>query len=251
MTPTPVGMRCPECARERTPVRTMRNIRSEPVVTYALIAINVVAWIAEVAAAARAAHDHPQLLAALGLMFFYNWVLGLVFLLAGPRIVPADPTERLVRSVVAEHTRALMWGARRPEVIPTALPWLTQESGIGLRQVFAGDDRLQFSGAEPVYLEGHRGIALHYRDVDGHLLTYVVLPISGLPVPDRRRVQIERGTSRWRPALMHDSGFSAWVWRQGEVACFLVSDMVSEDDVERFKDYFVRVRASTDPVPAN
>src|SRR5213078_595691 len=30
----------------------MRNIRSEPVVTYALIAINVVAWIAEVAAAA-------------------------------------------------------------------------------------------------------------------------------------------------------------------------------------------------------
>src|SRR5947209_5052500 len=52
MTPTPVGMRCPECARERTPVRTMRNIRSEPVVTYALIAINVVAWIVEVVAAA-------------------------------------------------------------------------------------------------------------------------------------------------------------------------------------------------------
>jgi hypothetical protein len=194
----------------------------------------------------RAAWLSPVLAAAATAL-----VLGLVFLLAGPRIVPADPTERLVRSVVAEHTRALMWGARRPEVIPTALPWLTQESGIGLRQVFAGDDRLQFSGAEPVYLEGHRGIALHYRDADGHLLTYVVLPISGLPVPDRRRVQIERGTSRWRPALMHDSGFSAWVWRQGEVACFLVSDLVSEDDVERFKDYFVRVRASTDPVPAN
>ena len=52
MTPTPVGMRCPECARERTPVRTIRNIRAEPVVTYALIAINVVAWIAEVVAAA-------------------------------------------------------------------------------------------------------------------------------------------------------------------------------------------------------
>src|SRR4029453_17711118 len=41
-------------------------------------------------------------------------VLGLVFLLVGPRTVPADPAERLVRSVVAEHTRALMWGARRP-----------------------------------------------------------------------------------------------------------------------------------------
>jgi membrane associated rhomboid family serine protease len=52
MTPTPVGMRCPECARERTPVRTVRNLESAPVITYALIAINVVVWIAEVAAAA-------------------------------------------------------------------------------------------------------------------------------------------------------------------------------------------------------
>jgi hypothetical protein len=193
----------------------------------------------------RAAWLSPVLAAAAT-----SLALGLVFLLVGPRMAPADPVERLVRSVVAEHTRALMWGARRPEVIPTALPWLTQESGIGLKQVFAGDDRLQFSGAEPVYLEGHRGIALHYRDADGHLVSYVVLPIAGFPVPDRRRVPIERGTSRWRPALMHDSGFSAWVWRQGDLACFLVSDMVSDDDVERFKDYFVRVRVSTDPVPA-
>jgi len=177
--------------------------------------------------------------------------LVLVFLPLLPRIVPVDPVERLVRSVVAEHTRALMWGARHPEVIPTALPWLTQESGIGLRKVFAGDDLLTFVGAEPVYLEGHRGIALHYRDGDGHLLSYVVLPVAGLPVPDRRRVSIQRGERQFRPALMHDSGFSAWVWRQadGQLACFLVSDMVSEADLEKFKEYFVRVRLSTEPVP--
>jgi len=174
-------------------------------------------------------------------------VLGLAFLPLLPRILPADPTERLVRSVVAEHTRALMWGARRPEIVPAALPWLTQESGIGLRKVFAGDDRLLFVGAEPVYLEGRRGIALSYRDGDGHLVTYTVLPWPGLPLPEPRRVQIDR----WRPALMSDSGFSAWVWRQGDLACFVVSDMVSESDIERFKDYFVRLRVSTDPVPAN
>ena len=176
----------------------------------------------------------------------------LVLLLASipflPRILPADPTERLVRSVVAEHTRALMWGARRPEAVPTALPWLTEQSGIALRKFFGGDDRLVFVGAEPIYLEGRRGVALYYRDGDGHLVTYIALPAPGLPLPESRRIQID---NRWRPALMSDSGFSAWVWRQGDLGCFIVSDMVSESDVERFKDYFVRLRVSTDPVPAN
>ena len=47
MTTTSVGMRCPECSRERTPVKTLRNIARRPEVTIALIAINVVAFLAE------------------------------------------------------------------------------------------------------------------------------------------------------------------------------------------------------------
>jgi membrane associated rhomboid family serine protease len=47
MTPTPVGMRCPECSKQRTKVRTLRSTTNEPVVTYALIAINVVVFLAE------------------------------------------------------------------------------------------------------------------------------------------------------------------------------------------------------------
>lgn len=46
MTPTPVGMRCPECARQRTKVRTARSLHSDPRVTYVLIAINVVLFLA-------------------------------------------------------------------------------------------------------------------------------------------------------------------------------------------------------------
>jgi membrane associated rhomboid family serine protease len=44
MTPTPVGMRCPECSRQRTRVTTAQTFArgATPVVTYALIAINVV-----------------------------------------------------------------------------------------------------------------------------------------------------------------------------------------------------------------
>jgi membrane associated rhomboid family serine protease len=41
MTTTPVGMRCPECARDRTKVRTVSS-SDEPTLTYVLIAINVV-----------------------------------------------------------------------------------------------------------------------------------------------------------------------------------------------------------------
>ena len=45
MTPTPVGMRCPECSRDRTPVRTMATLHGAPVLTYVLIGINVVLFL--------------------------------------------------------------------------------------------------------------------------------------------------------------------------------------------------------------
>ncbi len=47
MTPTQVGMRCPECASQRTKVVRMREMAAVPRVTYALIAINVVAFLTE------------------------------------------------------------------------------------------------------------------------------------------------------------------------------------------------------------
>src|SRR3954451_513526 len=52
MTPTPVGMRCPECASQRT--RVVRNPTGTPSgfgatpATYALIAINVIVFLIEV-----------------------------------------------------------------------------------------------------------------------------------------------------------------------------------------------------------
>ena len=45
MTPTPVGMRCPDCARQRTQVRTLRSMRGRPDATYVLIAINVLLFL--------------------------------------------------------------------------------------------------------------------------------------------------------------------------------------------------------------
>jgi membrane associated rhomboid family serine protease len=45
MTATPVGMRCPDCSRQRTPVRTMRNVYADPTVTFVLIGINVLLYL--------------------------------------------------------------------------------------------------------------------------------------------------------------------------------------------------------------
>ncbi len=47
MTTTPVGMRCPECTKQRTKVVRMRELGKVPQVTYALIVINVIVFLAE------------------------------------------------------------------------------------------------------------------------------------------------------------------------------------------------------------
>jgi membrane associated rhomboid family serine protease len=49
MTPTSVGMRCPECSRDRTKVKTVRSSPSTVTATQVLIAINVLVFLAETA----------------------------------------------------------------------------------------------------------------------------------------------------------------------------------------------------------
>ena len=46
MTPTPVGMRCPNCSKQRTQTRALQSMAVEPIATYVLIAINVAIYVA-------------------------------------------------------------------------------------------------------------------------------------------------------------------------------------------------------------
>jgi membrane associated rhomboid family serine protease len=48
MTATPVGMRCPECAGQRTRVQTLRSLHVNPTATYVLIAVNVLVYFGSV-----------------------------------------------------------------------------------------------------------------------------------------------------------------------------------------------------------
>jgi membrane associated rhomboid family serine protease len=47
MTPTNVGMRCPECAKQRTKVVTMRSLPTKLAVTQGLIVVNVLVFLTE------------------------------------------------------------------------------------------------------------------------------------------------------------------------------------------------------------
>jgi membrane associated rhomboid family serine protease len=54
MTSTPVGMRCPECARQRTKVRGISSTTNDPVLTYILMGICVAVFVGELAGGASA-----------------------------------------------------------------------------------------------------------------------------------------------------------------------------------------------------
>ena len=69
MTSTPVGMRCPECARQRTRVATgpTATVAGPPYVTYALIALNVIAYVATLGSGGGALNGEGSFLLDYGL----------------------------------------------------------------------------------------------------------------------------------------------------------------------------------------
>jgi hypothetical protein len=44
-----------------------------------------------------------------------------------------------------------------------------------------------------------------------------------------------------------ENGFSLIIWRQQGLLCVMASDLVSEQDLARFKQYFVKIRSSSEP----
>jgi hypothetical protein len=74
-------------------------------------------------------------------------------------------------------------------------------------------------------------------------MTYVIVPGGTVTLPERGRVQIDR----WRPVVKKENGFSLIIWRQQGLLCVMASDLVSEQDLARFKQYFVKIRSSSEP----
>jgi len=159
-----------------------------------------------------------------------------------PSAVPGDPVQQIVRAVITEHARTLTWGEQGADAILVALPRAMEESGVFVTRLFTGDDDLSLVSAQPTFVEQHRAMSLGYMGRDGHAVTYVVMPAGTLTLPELGRVQI----ATWRPLVRRESGFSLIMWRQGNLLCALVADLVSDEDVARLKQYFVKVRSATE-----
>jgi hypothetical protein len=153
-----------------------------------------------------------------------------------------DPLQLLSRAVMTEHARAVLWGEARPDAMQGALPHVMDESGVLLNWVFLGDQDIQLVNAQPTFLEGRRALALTYQDRDGHSVSYIIARGPNVAIPERGRVQI----AKWRPLVTKDNGFTLIVWKQSGLVCVMVSDLVSDDDLGRFKEYFVKVRSATE-----
>ena len=154
----------------------------------------------------------------------------------------ADPLQLLSRAVMTEHARAVLWGEARPDTVPGALPRVMEESGVLLNWVFTGDADIRLVNAQPTFLEGRRALALTYQDRDGHSVSYIIARGPNVALPENGRVQI----AKWRPLVTRDNGFTLIVWKQAGLVCVMVADLISDDDLGRFKEYFVKVRSATE-----
>ena len=174
-------------------------------------------------------------------------IMGLVGLPLLPSQVQPDPLQPIMSAVLSAHMQSLLWGEPRPDVVAAAASRVMEETGISLAWFFQGDDQVQLINVEPTIVEGRRALSLTYKDVEGHMLTYLLISGAGVSLPKQGRVQIDG----FRPLLTKVDGFSLFVWKQEDLACFLISDLVSEQDLSRFKEVFLKVRNATEILPTS
>jgi membrane associated rhomboid family serine protease len=101
MTPTPVGMRCPECARQKTKVRSgaATFAPADPRATYAIIAVNVAVFLVQVLTAGGGMRARAGDVYANGTLFGPLVDQGEVWRLVSSGFLHADPIHLLLNMV--------------------------------------------------------------------------------------------------------------------------------------------------------
>jgi anti-sigma factor RsiW len=146
-----------------------------------------------------------------------------------------DPTTRLLATASTEHREYRQEMMARPAPDPQAvLRTLKEGVGYPLPPTFLGDAAVKLVGGKVTEVSGMRAAALVYRDEGDRYSTLFMLPESAVAIPAGGRTAIET----FKPYHRSLSGRELFLWKQGGVACVLVSDM----DAAGSASMFLRVR---------
>ncbi len=111
---------------------------------------------------------------------------------------------------------------------------LSEQLGLPVTSLFLGDSELALMGARPLVAGDRKGVALLYADRHGSASSLQCVSAPEIQVPKRNGLQVES----FHPYHTQVGSLQVLVWKQEEMACFLVA--VAGD--QELTDLFLKVR---------
>jgi anti-sigma factor (TIGR02949 family) len=163
-------------------------------------------------------------------LFAHPWTVGglagavamLLLAWAGSLWLAADPVTILASRAVAEHSEYAKEAMSRPASDGHAVVQrLRGRLGYALAPVFVGDSQVELVEGKVGELSGRRVASLVYRDQAKRYTTLFLMPEGGVTVPTEDRMSIES----FKPHHRTVAGRQLLLWKQGGLACLIVSDL--------------------------
>lgn len=169
---------------------------------------------------------HPRLASLLA-----GAVAVLVLAWVGTVWLARDPVSRLMTRAVEEHLEYAREAMDRSVPDPrTLLRRAESKAPFPLGPVFPGDAEAPLMSVVTGELAGRPSVALVYRNGPGRYTTLLLMPGADASIPVEDRVAIERYAPHHRVV----SGKHVLYWKQGDLACVLVSDLDQSGSARMF-----------------
>ena len=141
---------------------------------------------------------------------------------AGSLWLARDPVTLLAAQAIDEHSEYRKEAMARPAADPPAVVRdLTLQVKYPLAPIFPGDSQVQLVSGAVSDLSGRRAATLVYRDRANRYTTLFLMPEGGITIPAEDRMPIET----FKPYHREVSGRQLLLWKQGSLACLIVSDL--------------------------
>jgi anti-sigma factor RsiW len=127
-----------------------------------------------------------------------------------------------------------------PDVGPwgsTELPRLLSEQlGLPVTSLFLGDSELVLMAARPLLVRDRKGMVLLYADRRGWVSSLLLVAATDIEIPRGSRLQL----GAFRPYHTQADSLRVVVWKQGEMACFLVAQAGDQ----QLADLLLKIRSA-------